>query len=179
VTDENSNDVSIVNLASRQVLATVPIGNGPRKIAVQPGISTMTAHGGGASDGMAAQGMSMAPGTQAGSPSGGTQAMAANDHGTVDVRGKDEIDVEADDDYFEPTYLRGAPGQTLKMVVENESSSLHNVSIPGLGVDTNVPPHASAEIEVTFPQSGSSPFFCKFHAALGMKGALLVGDATP
>ena len=105
--------------------------------------------------------------------------MTFNDHGTVDVRGKEEIDVEADDDYFEPTFLRGAPGQSLKLVVENESSSLHNVSIPGLGVDTNVPPHASAEIEVTFPQSGSTQFFCKFHTALGMNGALLVGDATP
>lgn len=105
--------------------------------------------------------------------------MTFNDHGTVDVRGKDQIDLEADDNYFEPTFLRGAPGQTLKLVVENASPSLHNVSIPGLGVDRNLPPHASAEIEVTFPQSGASTFFCKFHTALGMNGALLVGDATP
>ena len=116
---------------------------------------------------------------QASAPSSGAQSMTFNDHGTVDVRGKGEVDVEADDGYFEPTFLRGSPGQTLKLVVENESSALHNVSIPGLGVDTNVPPHASAEIEVTFPQSGSTTFFCKFHTALGMNGALLVGDATP
>jgi YVTN family beta-propeller protein len=186
VTNENSNDVSIVDLGSRQVVASVPIGNAPRKIAVQPGMAMMAAHGE-APAGMATDSMPMTPaaqaGAQAGAPSGAqpgaAPAMRFNDHGTVDVRGKDEIDVEADDDYFEPTFLRGAPGQTLKLVVENESSSLHNMSIPGLGVDTNVPPHASAEIEVTFPQSGSMPFFCKLHTALGMNGALLVGDATP
>jgi len=183
VTDETSNDVSIVDLASRQVVATVPVGNGPRKIAVQPGPSMVAspakASGGMAMDGMTMEGMSMAPQAQTGAPASGAPAMTFNDHGTVDVRGKDEIDVEADDYYFEPTFLRGAPGQTLKLVVENESGSLHNVSIPGLGVDTNVPPHASAEIEVTFPRSGSTTFFCKFHTALGMNGALLVGDAAP
>jgi YVTN family beta-propeller protein len=178
VTDESSNDVSIVDLTSRRVVASVPVGNGPRKIAVQPEPS-MTASVGPAPSGMTMDGMSMAPPAQAGAPASGTQSMTFNDHGTVDVRGKDEVDVEADDDYFEPTFLRGSPGQTLKLVVENESSALHNVSIPGLGVDTNVPPHASAEIELTFPQSGSATFFCKFHTALGMNGALLVGGATP
>jgi YVTN family beta-propeller protein len=178
VTDENSNDVSIVDLTSRQVVASVPVGNGPRKIAVQPEPS-MTASVGAAPSGMTMDGMPMTMRAQAGAPASGTQSMTFNDHGTVDVRGKDEVDVEADDDYFEPTFLRGSPGQTLKLVVENESSALHNVSIPGLGVDTNVPPHASAEIELTFPQSGSTTFFCKFHTAIGMNGALLVGDATP
>jgi YVTN family beta-propeller protein len=180
VTDESSNDVSIVDLASRQVVASVPVGNGPRKIAVQPGTSMA------ASGGMAMDGMTMsAPAQAAAAPSGsqpsrsGPTSMKFNDHGTVDVRGQDEIDLEADDNYFAPTFLRGAPGQTLTLVVENESSSLHNVSIPGLGVDTNVAPHGSTEIQVTFPQSGSTTYFCKFHTALGMNGALLVGDATP
>src|SRR5262249_60480546 len=36
VTNENSNDVSVVDLASRTVTATIAVGNAPRKIAVQP-----------------------------------------------------------------------------------------------------------------------------------------------
>lgn len=178
VTDETSNDVAIVDLASRQVVQRVPVGNGPRKIAVQPSTARTTSETD-APGGAAMNGMAMATHLPAGAPRSDPQALAFNDHGTVDVRGKDEIDVEADEDYFEPTFLRGAPGQTLKLVVENESGSLHNVSIPGFGVDTNIPPHATAEIEVTFPQAGSMPFFCKFHTALGMNGALLVGDAAP
>jgi YVTN family beta-propeller protein len=42
VTNETSNDVSVVDLAERKVTATVPVGNGPRKIVVQPGPSAAT-----------------------------------------------------------------------------------------------------------------------------------------
>ena len=38
VTNENSNDVSVVSLDTKSVVATVPIGNGPRKIVIQPGL---------------------------------------------------------------------------------------------------------------------------------------------
>ena len=98
---------------------------------------------------------------------------------TMDVRGKDEFDVEADDNYFEPTFLRGDPGQTITLKVENEGHSNHNFSVSALGINTNIAPGAEAEIQVTFPQSGTTTFFCRFHAATGMNGALLVGDATP
>jgi YVTN family beta-propeller protein len=37
VTNENSNDVSVVSIADKKVIATVAIGNGPRKIVIQPG----------------------------------------------------------------------------------------------------------------------------------------------
>jgi YVTN family beta-propeller protein len=36
VTNEKSNDVSVVSLDSKAVIATIPIGNGPRKIVIQP-----------------------------------------------------------------------------------------------------------------------------------------------
>ncbi len=37
VTDEGSNDVSVVDLDTMTVVATIPVGNAPRKIVVQPG----------------------------------------------------------------------------------------------------------------------------------------------
>jgi len=36
VTNESDNSVSVVDLAQRRVVATIAVGNGPRKIAVQP-----------------------------------------------------------------------------------------------------------------------------------------------
>ena len=36
VTNEGSDNVSVVSLDSREVIATVPIGRGPRKIVIQP-----------------------------------------------------------------------------------------------------------------------------------------------
>jgi YVTN family beta-propeller protein len=195
VTNESSNDLSIVDLASRQVLATVPVGNAPRKIAVVSGPvagQAMATADGPAVDGMAGHhmdaatvesmqkstGMAVADSQVSPQPAG-ARAVQFNDHGAADAAGLTELDIEADDNYFSPTFLRGAPGQRLKLVVQNESSSLHNFSIPELGIATNIAPHATAEIEVTFPQSGSTRFTCKFHTALGMNGALLVGDAAP
>jgi len=171
VTNEGSNDVSVVDLAGRRVVATVAVGNAPRKVAVQPGPSAGL----------------VTPATAASAT--GTAPMAGHalrlgattfdDRGTRDVRGLTRVEVEADDYYFEPTFLRGTPGQRLTLVVENESGTLHNLSIPALHVDRDVPPKGKIEVEVTFPATGVVHLFCKVHEALGMNGELLAGDAAP
>src|SRR5262249_26429337 len=172
VSNEGSNDVSVVDLVHHTVTATVPVGNAPRKIVVQPGPgSTATASPAGST------GTTMVEQSQGQAiPSGNAPAA---DHGTQDVRRKTEVHLEADDYYFAPTFLRGQPGQTVKLEIENESGTLHNFSLPALGLDKDLAPKGTVEVEVTFPPSGELRFFCKFHAALGMHGALLAGDATP
>ena len=42
------------------------------------------------------------------------------DHGTKDVRKLSKLELEADDYYFGPTFLRGNPGQKLTLMIENE-----------------------------------------------------------
>lgn len=118
------------------------------------------------------------------SPSAGARvrqlgSFTFRDRGTRDVKGLNELDLEADDFYFSPTFLQGAPGQKLKLRVENEGEAEHNLSLGGQGVDTDIPPDGKAEVEVTFPASGALRFFCKYHADQGMNGELLAGDATP
>ena len=71
------------------------------------------------------------------------------------------------------------PGQKLKLEIENESATLHSFTIPEQNLDMNIPPKGKVVVEVTFPPSGMVRFFCKFHAALGMDGELLTGDANP
>ena len=105
--------------------------------------------------------------------------LTLSDHGTIEVNGQAELDLEADDYYFAPTFLRGTPGHKLKLVIENKSSTLHNFSILGQHLDKDVPPKGKVLVEVTFPPSGVVRFFCKFHSALGMNGMLLTGDAKP
>jgi len=160
VTNEGSGDISVVDLSSRTVTATIPVGEAPRKIAVQPGA------------------LSLGSDAHAVRPrlAGASAEPEPSDHGTQDVRGLTEIDLEADDDYFAPTYLLGAPGQKLRLEIENDSASLHNVTIPALRIDRDIPPQGKVEVEVTFPRAGAVPFFCKFHGAMGMAGALLVGS---
>jgi YVTN family beta-propeller protein len=158
VTNEGSQDVSVVDVTSGTVTATVQVGNAPRKIIVQPG------SGG--------QGMTSAPTAPA--PTHST--MTISDHGTLEVKGQTTIELEADDYYFKPTFLQGAPGQRLKLEIENESGTLHNISLPEQHLDMDIPPKGTVTVEVVFPASGTVRFFCKFHEALGMHGALRVGD---
>jgi plastocyanin len=106
-------------------------------------------------------------------------ALTFSDHGTKDVKGQTALDLEADDYYFAPTFLRGEPGQKLTLEIENESGTLHNFSLPEQHIDLDIPPKGTVKVDVTVPPSGVIHFFCKFHGALGMNGELLAGDATP
>jgi plastocyanin len=97
----------------------------------------------------------------------------ANDHGTKDVSGAADADVEMDDEfYFEPTVLKGTPGQTLKLDLENSGNLQHNFSIEAQTISQDVAPQEKQEVTVTFPQSGIVEFFCRFHRSSGMIGEL-------
>jgi len=159
-----------VDLARRMVTATIAVGNAPRKIAVQAAAGAATT--------------SPAPPRAAAAPAGKGKSVTLGgvtyaDHGSKDVRNLSKLELEADDYYFSPTFLRGNPGQKLTLIVESEAATLHNLSIPALGIDKDIPPKGKVQIAVTFPASGVLAFFCKFHGPLGMNGQLLTGDAPP
>jgi plastocyanin len=106
-----------------------------------------------------------------------------NDHrgGRADERsrepgrlGESELDLELDDFYFEPTVLTGAAGETLMLHLENEGSTEHNFSVSDQGIDQDVEDGGNADVTVTFPESGTLMFFCKYHQDMGMRGALEV-----
>jgi YVTN family beta-propeller protein len=165
VTNEATNDVSVVDLAGRRVLATIPVGNAPRKIAMQPGA---TPAAGSPVTATAAPGKKSRTVTMSG--------VTYADHGTKDVRKLSKLELEADDYYFGPTFLRGNPGQKLTLMIENEATTLHNITIPSLGIDKDIPPKGKVRVAVTFPASGMLTFSCKFHGPLGMAGMFTVGE---
>jgi plastocyanin len=106
---------------------------------------------------------------------GGTTTVAgvaAANHGAKDASGMDELDVELDDDYFEPTVITGTPGQKLKLELENEGSNEHNFTLESQSLDQDVDAGEKADVTVTIPQSGRVSFYCKYHKQLGMAGAL-------
>ena len=90
-------------------------------------------------------------------------ASAAEHPKVKDVSGLAELDLEADEYYFEPAFLRGTPGQKLKLEIENESSTLHSFTIPEQKLDMDIPPKGKMVVEVTFPPSGVVRFVCRFH----------------
>ena len=158
VANESSNDVSVVDLSTRAVTATIPVGNAPRKIAVQPAAAPRAA--------------SASPAAARAQPKTLTiGGVSFADHGTRDVGALRVVKMEADDYYFGPTFLRGKPGQRLRLRIENESGTLHNITIPGQ-LDRDILPKKTIEVEVTIPATGALVFSCKFHGPLGMNGQL-------
>ncbi len=108
----------------------------------------------------------------------GTKEIAgesATYHGTTDVSGSSDFQLEADDFYFGPTILGGDPGQQLTLGLTNEGGVSHTFTIDEAGIDEELPSGADGiAIDITFPDSGALVFYCRFHRGQGMLGALSV-----
>ncbi len=100
--------------------------------------------------------------------------QTANDHGAKDVSGGGEEEVEVDSFYFNPTVFTAHAGDKLTLTLSNESSTLHNFSLPDQNIDMDIPADDSITVTVVFPDSGTQVFFCKYHQSNGMAGGLKV-----
>jgi len=100
-------------------------------------------------------------------------------HGTKDVSGETgKVEIELYDNYFEPTVLKGKPGQKVELELKNEGNNPHTLTISDQMVDQEIQPGDEAETEVTFPQSGQLEFVCKFHQSKGMVGVLQTSGSS-
>jgi plastocyanin len=99
------------------------------------------------------------------------------DKGTKDLSGS-SIDLEQDDFYFNPTFIKGGtPGATITVHLKNEGKNPHTFTSAALGVDKTLSPGEAADVQVTLPQSGASEFHCTFHQqSNGMQGAFFFKD---
>jgi plastocyanin len=97
--------------------------------------------------------------------------------GTKDLSGS-EIEVEADDFYFSPTFIKGgAPGAKVTVKLKNEGKNPHTFTSAALGVDEQVNAGESKDLTITLPQSGATEFHCRFHQqSNGMQGAFFFKD---
>jgi plastocyanin len=100
--------------------------------------------------------------------------LGANFHGIGRVVDGGMIEMEMDEAYFEPTVLKGPPGATVTIELENEGVRQHNFSVPSQGIDLDCGVRASGEVQVVFPRSGVLPFICKYTGTSGMRGELAV-----
>ena len=95
------------------------------------------------------------------------------------VRSIPVVQVDAEDYAFRPASVAERPGTPLRLRVTSRSSTLHNFTLPAQRIDRDIAPGDTVEIELAVPASGSVPFFCKFHAALGQRGELIAAGTSP
>ncbi len=91
--------------------------------------------------------------------------------GTKDLAGATTVSVEADDYYFQPTFVKATPGATLTVHLKNEGKAAHTFTIDGVA-DQMLNPDQQATVQVKVPTSGALNFYCRFHRAMGMQGAI-------
>ena len=96
-----------------------------------------------------------------------------NDHGTA--KAKNDLQMEADDLYFGPTFIEARAGQKFSVELHNEGSARHTFTSGDLGIDLELSPGARRTISLTAPETGTASFHCRFHEGQGMQGAVFIG----
>ena len=99
----------------------------------------------------------------------------ASAHGEVSVAGVSATVVEMKDSYFQPTVLRGTPGQRLTITLSNQGNSVHDFRIAAQHIDANVEAGSPVTVTVTFPEKGAVTFECRYHLLQNMRGELVTG----
>jgi plastocyanin len=99
-------------------------------------------------------------------------AGKVNAHGTKDVKSGDSVEVETDDFYFGPTFIKGPAGAKVNVELHNEGKAKHTFTIDDQKIDQQLDPDAKATVSVTLPSSGVLVYYCQFHQNQGMQGAL-------
>jgi plastocyanin len=100
--------------------------------------------------------------------------QGVNVHGTAVVADLGTIELEMDEDYFEPTVLKGPPGATVTIELHNDGTRAHNFFVPGQGIDLRCGVRAEDRVQVTFPRAGVLVYRCRYTATSGMRGVLRV-----
>jgi len=97
-----------------------------------------------------------------------------NNKGTKDISKKKAatLEIEADDYYFGPTFVKVQPGEKVTIELKNEGSTTHTFTSDKLKVDQQLSAGKSKKFTVTVPSSGTAfQFHCDFHEGMGMQGA--------
>jgi hypothetical protein len=90
--------------------------------------------------------------------------------------------ITAIDYHFHDAHPTRPLGMTRTVVVTNEGSVVHNVTIPGTSIDKNLKPGQRLmipDIGRKLGGPGYYPFFCDLHVPQGMAGVIVIKGAPP
>ncbi|MGX6446359.1 cupredoxin domain-containing protein [Neobacillus sp. K501] len=85
-----------------------------------------------------------------------------------------KIDVELNDDNFNPKVITLANGKTTTLTLKNKGVKEHTFTVEKLGIDAEVQPGKEKTITVTPKNPGTYELICKYHYKEGMVGRVIV-----
>jgi halocyanin-like protein len=105
-----------------------------------------------------------------------------NYDGTVDLRGQSEVTVDVGAQgnggafAFGPAAIRVDPGTTVIWEWTGEGGQHNVLTEEGVELGSELTAEAGFTFEHTFEEEGVTTYYCQPHRALGMKGAVVVGN---
>ncbi|TCN22649.1 cupredoxin domain-containing protein [Mesobacillus foraminis] len=84
------------------------------------------------------------------------------------------IEVELNDDYFNPKDITIPNGTPTTLRLKNKGVKEHTFTVEKLGIDAEVQPGKEATITVNPKQPGTYELICRYHVREGMVGTVIV-----
>lgn len=84
------------------------------------------------------------------------------------------IEVELNDNYFNPKVITIPNGKTTTMILTNKGKVEHTFTVEKLGIDVEVQPGQTKTITVKPNQPGTYRLICRYHVRQGMVGQVVV-----
>ncbi|MED1467031.1 cupredoxin domain-containing protein [Bacillus salipaludis] len=84
------------------------------------------------------------------------------------------IEVELNDDFFNPKAITIPNGSTTTLVLKNTGKKEHTFTVDKLGIDAEVQPGKEKTITVTPKKPGTYELICRYHFQEGMVGKVIV-----
>jgi plastocyanin len=84
------------------------------------------------------------------------------------------IEVDLNDDYFNPEVITIPTGKTTTLILKNKGMKEHTFTVEKLGVDVEVQPGKENTITINPKDSGTYELICRYHVKEGMVGKVVV-----
>ena len=93
---------------------------------------------------------------------------------TQPIESVNAIEVELNDDYFNPKVITIPNGRTTTLILKNKGTKKHTFTVEKLRIDAEVQPGTEKTITVEPKQTGTYDLICRYHLQEGMAGKVIV-----
>lgn len=84
------------------------------------------------------------------------------------------IEIDLNDDYFNPKVITIANGTTTTVILKNKGKKKHTFTVEKLGIDTEIQPGMEKTITMSPKQPETYDLICRYHFQEGMVGKIVV-----
>ncbi|PEX92298.1 cupredoxin domain-containing protein [Bacillus cereus] len=105
---------------------------------------------------------------------GSFNVFASSDVVTQPIESTKVIEVELNDDYFNPNVITIPIEETTTLLLKNKGKNEHTFTVKKLGIDVVVESGKEKNITVKPKNTGTYELICRYHLLKGMEGKVIV-----